>query len=207
MDFATKLETADVALGAKLASRRDEPAIKAAGEASQIGDQGPLYAISTALLLWGICTRNRRLSETGVTLLAAVAAADAGESLTKRLVKRTRPHVLLDEGRYESEEGGSPQKPEQSFPSGHMAGSVAFGRALSRSYPGAGAACGVASLAMGWSRVAKGAHWPLDVAAGMVVGLVAEVVTTSLLRGTNLLAPAKRTTFVEKLQEKFSRWW
>ena len=107
-------------------------------------------------------------------MIVAVIAADAGKSLVKRSVTRTRPNVLLDEGRYEVSAGGSGEKPEQSFPSGHMAGSVAFSQALSREYPIAGAACGLGSIALGWGRIAKGAHWPLDIAAGGLIGMGVE---------------------------------
>lgn len=176
------LEHADVELGKSLASQRDHPVVEAAGHASKITDQEPLYAISAAVLIWSMVARNPRLGGAGAALLCAVAAADAGKSVTKRLVKRTRPNVLLDENRYEATAGGSEQKPEQSFPSGHAAGSVAFSRALSRIYPRAGLVCGLFSVSLGWSRVAKGAHWPLDIFGGAAVGLLTEACTSRILR-------------------------
>ncbi|MDQ6764527.1 MAG: phosphatase PAP2 family protein [Verrucomicrobiota bacterium] len=180
---ASGVEQADVQLGETMASNRHHPLVKAAGDASKIGDQGPLYAISAAVLIAGIGSKNRRLASSGFSMLAAVAVADLAKSLTKRLVRRTRPHVFLDEGRYETDAGGSPRKPEQSFPSGHTAASVAAARALSRDYPGPGAAAGVAAVAIGISRIAKGAHWPLDVAGGAAVGLIAEELSLQALRG------------------------
>ena len=182
------VEKADVALGAKLAKHRDHPVAKAAGEASKIGDQGPLYAISTGVLIMGLASHDRRLARSGFAMLVAVGAADVGKRLAKALVRRTRPHVLLDEHRYESDAGGSARKPEQSFPSGHTACSVAAARALSRDYPQAGVVTGIAAAAIGVSRVAKGAHWPLDVVGGAVVGLLAEAVSHRVIR----LAIARR---------------
>jgi len=182
MKSPDEFEAADVELGKKIAGHRDEPVSKAAGKASKIGDQEPLYAISAAVLVCGLAAKDRTLASTGAALFAGVAAADAGKSLTKRLVKRTRPHVLLDEQRYESEAGASAEKAEQSFPSGHMAGSVAFARALSRNYPAAGAVCGLASLGLGWSRIAKGAHWPLDILGGAAIGLLGEAIASAVLR-------------------------
>lgn len=179
---AADVESADVALGKKLASERDSPAVKAAAKAGEIGDQGPLYVLSAALLVAGLAARERRLAGSGISMLVAVGAADLSKRLVKGLVRRTRPHVLLDEGRYDADTGGSSEKPEQSFPSGHTAGSVAAARALSRNFPPAGAAAGVAAVAIGISRVAKGAHWPLDVAAGAVIGLGAEALSAMLLR-------------------------
>ena len=96
-DAVDAVEHADVALGAQLASARDEPAVKAAAFAGKLGDQEPLYALSVALVVIGCTCGRARLAVAGVSMLAAVGAADAGKSLTKRLVKRTRPHVLLEE--------------------------------------------------------------------------------------------------------------
>ncbi len=178
---ASDLEKADVGLGEKVARHRNDPAVKAAAKAAKIGDQGPLYALSAGLLLLGFFKRDRRLAGSGIAMFAAIALTDLSKTAVKHLVKRTRPDVLLDEKRYESEAGGSEEKPEQSFPSGHTAGSMAVARALSRNYPFAGAAAGVAAVAIGVSRVAKGAHWPLDVAAGAIIGLAAEAVSAELL--------------------------
>jgi membrane-associated phospholipid phosphatase len=180
-DAAAELEKADVELGAKIASKKDHPLAKAAGEASKIGDQEPLYAMSAGVLLVGLVCRNPRLSGSGLSMLAAVGAADLTKRLAKSLVSRTRPHVLLDDQHYEAQAGGSDEKPEQSFPSGHTACSVAAARALSREYPRAGAAAGVGAVAIGISRMVKGAHWPLDVLGGAIIGLAAEALTATLL--------------------------
>jgi membrane-associated phospholipid phosphatase len=179
---ASGIEKADIALGATLASERDHPLVKAAGEADKLGDQAPLYALSGAVLIAGIASRNLRLADSGVSMLAAIAAADLSKRLTKALVTRTRPHVFLDEAQYDADTGGSAEKPEQSFPSGHTAGSVAVARALSRNFPAAGAAAGTAAVGIGISRIAKGAHWPLDVLGGAVIGLAAEAIAATLLR-------------------------
>ena len=189
---APDVEKADVDLGKKVASHRDHPVVKAAGYAGKIGDQGPLYTLSAGLLIIGLASRKQRLAGSGVLMLAAVAAADLSKRLTKRLVRRTRPHVLLDDHRYETDTGGSDHKPEQSFPSGHMAGSVAAARAVSRNFPRTGAAAGAAAVAIGISRVAKGAHWPLDVVSGAIIGLAAEALSANLLRFT--------CTFLSSLQ-------
>jgi membrane-associated phospholipid phosphatase len=137
--------------------------------------------LSAAVLAGGLISRDRRLAGTGIAMLAAIAGADLGKSLTKGLVHRSRPHVLMDEDRYKAGSGGSDDKPEQSFPSGHTAGSIAVARAVSRNYPRAGAAAGILTVAIGASRLAKGAHWPLDVLGGAVIGLAAEKITAALL--------------------------
>jgi len=180
---ANDIEKADIELGKKLARHRHHPVAKAADKAGKFGDQGPLYALSSGILAVGVASRDRRLTDTGLSMLAAIAAADVSKRITKRLVRRTRPHVLLDRGRYEADTGGSDRKPEQSFPSGHTACTVAAARALSRNVPEASAAAVAASIGIGISRIAKGAHWPLDVAAGAVIGLIAEAFTSLFFAG------------------------
>ena len=168
------VEKADITLGKKIASKRNHPAVKAAATAGELGDQGPLYALAAGVLAVGVASRHRRVSDCGLAMLAAIALADVGKRIAKRVVRRTRPHVLLEEGRYDADTGGSDRKPEQSFPSGHTACTVAAARALSRHFPETMAAAGAATAVIGLSRVAEGKHWPLDVAAGAVIGLAAE---------------------------------
>ena len=177
-----RIEEADVAAGLKLAERRHEPAVRAAAKMGELSDQEPLYAISAVVLVAGAVTGNKRLATAGARMLASAAAAAALKSLVKRSVTRTRPHVLMDEDRYETDVGGSPDKPEQSFPSGHAAGGMAVARALTRVYPRAGAVgLGAAAMA-GLTRVLKGAHYPVDVMAGAAVGLVSEMLVNRLAR-------------------------
>ncbi|HKP93897.1 MAG TPA: phosphatase PAP2 family protein [Chthoniobacterales bacterium] len=168
------VEKADIELGKKIAKHRHHPLAKAAGKAGKFGDQEPLYALASGVLIVGVTARDRRVTDTGLSMLAAIAAADVIKRVAKRLVRRTRPRALLEHGRYEADAGGSDRKPEQSFPSGHTACTVAAARAISRHVPEASAAAGAAAIAIGVSRVAEGKHWPLDVAAGALIGLVAE---------------------------------
>jgi membrane-associated phospholipid phosphatase len=185
---ADQLESADLRLGRRLAAHRDRPLVKAVAKVGKLSDQEPLYVLSGLLAVTGLVLRRPRLTQAGLTMGLAVAGADLAKSCLKSLVTRTRPHVLLDEARYERNTGGSKAKPEQSFPSGHMAGAVAAASALWRIYPGSlrysAPLCGL----VGWSRMSKGAHWPSDVAAGAGIGLASGAATAWLWRRTAQMA-------------------
>lgn len=185
MAALNELEHADVAAGLKLARFRSEPVVKAVAKAGELSDQEPLYALSGAVMVIGLVSRNRRLAVAGGRMLGSALLAAALKSLVKRSVTRTRPHVVMDEHRYASAAGGSERKPEQSFPSGHAAGAAAVARALTRVYPQAGAAVTGATALVGLSRVMKGAHYPGDVLAGALVGLIAEAVVDQAARRIN----------------------
>src|SRR3954464_13736075 len=101
------LEKADIAVGKKIAKYRHHPVAKAAGKAGKMGDQGPLYALSSGLLAVGVASRDRRLTDTGLSMLAAIAAADVAKRIAKKLVRRTRPKALLNRGEYDADSGGS----------------------------------------------------------------------------------------------------
>ena len=185
---ASSVEKADLAAGLQLARFRDHPAVKAAAKAGDLSDQEPLYAATGLTLALGLALGDRRLTEAGARMFAAVVLSALIKSCVKGAVTRTRPHVVMDGGRYESDLGGDGEKPRQSFPSGHTAGATAVARALGRVYPGAAsAALGFAAL-MGVIRVAKGAHYPLDVAGGAVAGLAAEAVVDLAARSVSASA-------------------
>ena len=174
---AHQLEGADLRLGRRLAAHRNQAFVKAVAKAGKLGDQEPLYALSGLLAVAGLVLRRPGLIEAGLRMGMAVGASDVAKSGVKRLVKRTRPHVMLDEARYERAAGGSEEKPAQSFPSGHMAAAVAAALALRRVYPGSLRYSAPLCALLGWSRMAKGAHWPSDVAAGTGIGVAAEAAT------------------------------
>ena len=91
-----------------------------------------------------------------------------------------RPNVLLDKGRYEVRALGPNEGSWQSFPSGHTAGSVAVARAVARLYPEVrwAAYAGAGSVAL--IQIPRGSHYPIDVAAGALLGLASEGAVNAL---------------------------
>lgn len=167
---ASPLEKADIAVVEQVASSRRHPAVRAAAKLSELGDQPPLFALGGAVLALGLVRRSRREVEAGLRVLAAEALATGIKHLVKRAVRRSRPHVLLDEGEYRAEVGEAPRKQEQSFPSGHTAGAVAVAGALAPVYPKAAAPLWVAAAAIALIQAPRGAHYPTDIAAGAAIG-------------------------------------
>jgi undecaprenyl-diphosphatase len=109
-----------------------------------------------------------------VLVLLADAASDGAAELLKSAVGEQRPHLadpLI----------AIPHS--KSFPSGHAATSFACATVLSMLAPRASPVFFVLALAIAYSRLYVGVHWPLDVIVGALIGLA-----TALL----LLGEARR---------------
>jgi undecaprenyl-diphosphatase len=171
---ATALEQADTRVTKAVAPYQESWPVRAVSAIGKLGDQPPMLAISSAVLGAGLVRGDRRMLRAGARMIAAHVIATATKNYIKHRVDRTRPHVLVEEGRYKMEPGRNQAKEETSFPSGHTAGAVAVARAFARIYPehrrAAYAAAGVIALA----QIPRCAHYPSDVAAGTAVGLAAE---------------------------------
>ncbi|MEU6009022.1 phosphatase PAP2 family protein [Streptomyces sp. NPDC047453] len=142
-----------------------------------------------AVLMLAVWWRSRRVDAgTAVTALVVplvVVLAYAVNSLVKLLVHEVRPcrtlHVVTLEA--------CPARTDWSFPSNHAAIAAAAAVALLLVSRRLGAIACVAAVAMAASRVWVGAHYPHDVAAGLLTGaLVAYVAMKALLRRPEILA-------------------
>ncbi|MER7584729.1 phosphatase PAP2 family protein [Kitasatospora sp. NPDC097691] len=112
--------------------------------------------------------RPRQAAAVGV---AAVALASAASNLLgKQLVRRRRPD--REEARVVAARH-VPMPKSASFPSGHTASATAFATAVGVVLPPAAVPLGALAVAVGYSRVHTGVHYPGDVAAGAVLGFAA----------------------------------
>jgi membrane-associated phospholipid phosphatase len=123
-----------------------------------------------------VLRRNPQLAEAGRHMLLAGILAAGTKTTIKRVVHRTRPNVLMDKGLYEKGWFGPNVGPWQSFPSGHSALSVAVAAAATRAYPEIRGVATAAALGVVVVQVLRGAHFPVDVAAGALIGFSAEAV-------------------------------
>lgn len=180
---ASKLEEADIAVSQAAADNKHHPVARAVRAIGHLGDQPPMLALSATLLASGWRDDDRRMMRAGARMIAAELVTIVIKDLVKRAVTRTRPHLLRDEGRYEVRTGGPRDGDYSSFPSGHTSGAVAVARALTREYPAAAVPAYGFATAVAVGQIPESAHYPTDVAAGVLVGLVSEAVVDRVVRG------------------------
>ncbi|MGN7158633.1 phosphatase PAP2 family protein [Sphingomonas sp. SAFR-052] len=179
---AKRLVDADIDAGRGLARElHDHPVVKVAGWLSEVADQPPTVAINLTTIAIGLWRGDARLTRTGVRMLAAHGLATLAKSVIKANVDRARPHLFSDREDHRPKPGDTDEGPQNSFPSGHTAGALAVARAVAREYPGAAGPAYAGAAAVAAIQVPRGTHFPIDVAVGAVIGLVAEAVVARVL--------------------------
>ena len=120
------------------------------------------FAIAAVLALMGGRT-GRRAALVGAVSIGATALTNTGiKSLGRRRPDREE-HGVPDERRVR-------MPTSTSFPSGHSAAGFAFANAVSTEVPGLALPLRVVALAVAYSRVHTGVHYPSDAIAGGIVG-------------------------------------
>jgi membrane-associated phospholipid phosphatase len=181
--IAGALEAADGATARKAAPWEESAPIKALAHFSELADQPQMRTICAAVIAAGAAGPNRRLLRAGVRMLAAHTIATATKNFIKARVDRTRPRTMVRNGETpEAKPGRASGKEETSFPSGHSAGAAAVGAAFAREFPEYGAPAFGAAGAMALAQIPRCAHYPTDVGAGIVIGLVSEALIDWLAR-------------------------
>jgi undecaprenyl-diphosphatase len=128
------------------------------------GSVGALWmsgAVAMALI-----DRRRRMAawQTGLAVLLAWTVSDG---VLKPLVHRPRP-----DARFEASEV-LPRPPSSlSFPSGHASSSAAGALMLAAAWPSARLAFWLLAVGVSASRIYLGVHYPSDVLAGFLIGLL-----------------------------------
>lgn len=176
------VERLDLAVVDQLEPWLRKRSVKALGAIGNVGDQPPLLALSSAVMIAGLIRGDRPLARAGGRMTLAHLLATVAKGVGKNHTDRTRPRRRLTNGRYEMHAGRSHDPELRSFPSGHTAGAVALARGVAREYPAGAAAAYAGAAAIGALQIPRRAHWPTDVIAGAIVGVAAELVVDRLVR-------------------------
>ncbi|MBI4900732.1 MAG: phosphatase PAP2 family protein [Actinobacteria bacterium] len=111
--------------------------------------------------------------------VASIGLASAAANLVgKRVTNRRRPDRAAGSA---PDDRQVPMPDSTSFPSGHTASAFAFAEGVGRVMPALGGPLRLAAVAVGYSRVHVGVHYPGDVAAGALIGRTAGEAAPMLL--------------------------
>ncbi|WCN39340.1 phosphatase PAP2 family protein [Aneurinibacillus uraniidurans] len=140
--------------------------------ATRISDKGIFWFLVAFVLL----LQHKRLGlRPGVTLLVGIGIGGVLENIFKPLISRPRPPLVEDTVRQLVELPVS-----HSFPSGHAVSSFVSMYVLYRLFPRTIWWALPCALVMSYSRIYVGVHYPLDVLAGAVIGIMAGMITMRL---------------------------
>jgi membrane-associated phospholipid phosphatase len=148
-----------------------------------LGNGWIIYPIFVAFLFWKI-PKNRRLR---ILVVAAVALSISGifNSAVKIAVNRPRPSVYFVSPAGDAENGKSPlyrvhevgpKFSNQSFPSGHTNTAFALATLLVLIFGMRYRPAFLVAIAIAYSRIYLGAHFPLDTLVGAMIGSVLTLV-------------------------------
>lgn len=158
----------------------DAPPMRALDLFSKLGDQPELRLVAGGLLLVGTLIGKDRLVRAGARMLIAHEAATIVKDMMKTNIDRTRPRSADKKDAKKPKKGDHTAKEKTSFPSGHSAGAIAAARAFSREFPEYGAPAMGGAAVVAAAQIPRCAHYPTDVAAGVLIGLAVEAVTSAV---------------------------
>ena len=130
---------------------------------SRFGDGYAYIVVGLAVLILDFSSAGRLFSAAAVTFPLTLI----GQKTLKMTTRRPRPSDAIPEIRYRV------RPPDRfSFPSGHTASAFAVARLLSVFYPFSTIPCYAFASLVGLSRVRNGVHYPGDVLAGFILGML-----------------------------------
>lgn len=129
---------------------------------------GAVFSVGTVLLF--LLVADGQAKQAAIVAAAGLSGSFAAVQWIKKIVKRFRPYLVMAEIKLL----GKPLK-DHSFPSGHTTSIFSIVTAFAMTFPTVAAwGYGLASL-VGISRIYLGFHYPTDVLAGVLIGVVFSV--------------------------------
>lgn len=159
----------DVECSRRIVSDRSDALVRIARGFSYWGDFFPgTVAVSAAIALTGAARRSRKWVRAGFACVIAATIASLAVNAVKVAAGRPRPWAEMADGFY----GPRRETAFRSFPSGHSATSMATAGALAGAFPAAAVPAFACAAGVMWSRLYLHQHYPSDVVAGGMLGLV-----------------------------------
>ena len=189
-DAPSSIEEADKEAAGKAARYRHHPAVKALGSFSEIADQIPLSILCAGVTMAGVLADRPRLARTGLQMMAAHVLANMIKRAIKNRVRRTRPNVMIDKQSYHFEADEGQGGDEASFPSGHTAGAVAVATAMACNLPRTSVPVLTVAAVVAGIQVPRAKHYPIDVAAGAILGLASALIVRAVAARAGRLTAA-----------------
>ncbi len=143
---------------------------------TQCGTKGAVW-VCIAVVLFAFGGSTGRAAAT-VSFCALLVAETVINLVLKPAISRDRPYARRGPGRVKFLLIRAPDP--HSWPSGHAGSSWAAAVPLAIAYPAAAIVFLAMATAVAYSRVYVGVHYPLDVAAGALVGVASAIVTLTL---------------------------
>jgi len=144
-----------------------------------------VWGVPLLLLIIWLLTRKEQIRNQAILLLSSVTVSSLISLILKYTIDRPRPFVTYDFIEKLSV-GGSP-----SFPSGHTTEAFAFAVALCYTYPKWYTIIPsmLWAIAVGYSRMSLGVHFPSDVLAGALIGIASAYLCTRVFRNYRIAHP------------------
>lgn len=143
---------------------------------TSLGNMGVIWiAISFVLM---VTKKYRKIGY--MTLTAVILGFILGEGILKHLFERPRPFIVVDTVKI------LVSKPiTSSFPSGHTTAAFAASGVLSRYFKKYASGFWILALLIAFSRLYLYVHYPTDVLAGVVLGLICSKITFYIFKRVN----------------------
>ncbi|MCV9967393.1 phosphatase PAP2 family protein [Pararhizobium sp. BT-229] len=144
------------------------------------------YILHRVVRSHGFSSKMKTAWRLALYFFVTIGSASALVHLLKLIIGRARPELFLDYGAHSL----TPFANEwlfESFPSGHSAAVGSFFGAFAMLAPRLRIVFALGALTIGITRVVVGAHYPSDVAAGLLVGLWTALMTAFFFARQNWL--------------------